>query len=337
MVTFSSLNLVANSYPPFVTAADSFDIIFCRNVLMYFTPELAEKIVERFHQSLCDGGWLFVSPCETSNQFFSGFTPIHFPEATFFQKRWDENRLQTSGLELEMFTPPCRPSPVPLPYPLPKIPSTSLPTVAPMVTAATLPVLPQSNNEPSPYQEALSLYELGAYTEAIEILSPLLIRNMKDTRALILLCRIYANLGRLSESLTLTTHALASGTSSADLHYLRAVILLEQGKDDESATSLRKALSLDPSLVQAHFNLANLEQRQGKREESRRHFTKALTLLDRYCPDEVIPESDGMTAKRLKEIILAATSRRQVTEDIRKRPLIHAGNDTELVHHSPKL
>ena len=52
MVTFSYLNLVEDTYPSLFNNTNAMDIIFCRNVLMYFVPELAGKVARNFHRSL---------------------------------------------------------------------------------------------------------------------------------------------------------------------------------------------------------------------------------------------------------------------------------------------
>ena len=270
MVTFSSLNLISDSYSSLGADTNAMDVIFCRNVLMYFTPQLAGKVVEQYRRCLLDGGSLFVSSCETSSPFFIGFAPVHSPGATFYQKK-GKGRTET--------------------------------------TAAPPPPLPEIPHPTSAYQEALTLYTQGAYKEAAERVFFQLARNKNDPRALTLLCRIYADQGRLSEALTFSSQALAIDMLSAELHYLRAVILQEQGLDDESAASFKKALYLEQDLVLAHFALAKLEQRKGKNRESRIHFSNALSLLGRYRPDDVIPESDGMVAGQLKEIIRTTTAR----------------------------
>ncbi len=76
---------------------------------------------------------------------------------------------------------------------------------------------------------------------------------------------------------------------------------------DEAVRSLRRSLFLDQDFVPAHFALGNLTRQQGKVRESARHFANALALLSRYRPDEVLPESEGMTAGRLSEIIATLT------------------------------
>jgi len=40
------------------------DLIVCRNVLMYFTPERAAQVLGRLERSLGDGGWLALAPAE---------------------------------------------------------------------------------------------------------------------------------------------------------------------------------------------------------------------------------------------------------------------------------
>ncbi|MFA7405016.1 MAG: CheR family methyltransferase [Pelobacteraceae bacterium] len=312
MVKFSSINLVDDSYPSLITDTNAINVIFCRNVLMYFTPHLAAKVVERFKRCLLDDGWLFVSPCETSNLFLSVFNPVSFPDAVLYQKSGGGKAAERENIYKDIFTTPDFPVPVSLPYPKYDIdimpPPPAPPTRTSLLPPPRLSPLPERADRRPAYEEALTLYESGAYREAAKMVTMHLVRNKNDTHALALLSRIYANEGRLSEALNASDQALAADKLSAGLHYLRAVILQEQGMDDEAATSLKKALYLDQDLVLAHYTLANLEQRKGKVRESQRHFNNALSLLDKYRPDDVIPESDGMIAERLKEIIRATNA-----------------------------
>ncbi len=83
MVTLGHLNLAEDIYPSLFSNTNAMDIIVCRNVLMYFTPERAKKAVQHFHRSLVDGGWLVVSASETSQTLFSEFGTVNFQGATF--------------------------------------------------------------------------------------------------------------------------------------------------------------------------------------------------------------------------------------------------------------
>src|SRR5262249_29201115 len=85
MVRFSFLNLKTDVYPG-LNESERIDLISCRNVLMYFVPEHADRIVERFYQSLSDPGWLIVSASETSHISYRQFEVVNFPGAVFFRK-----------------------------------------------------------------------------------------------------------------------------------------------------------------------------------------------------------------------------------------------------------
>lgn len=280
MVDFSYLNLAEDTYPSLATNTNAMDVIFCRNVLMYLTPEVANRVVERFNNSLVDGGWLVVSPAEVPHVQHSGFRMVGFTDAILYRKQEPE-ATAVSGIAFQVSSSGVQPERRPLPLP---------PPVAPPPP-------------PSPYEAAFSLYESGAYDEAAERLSSHLAEKEGDARALALMCRIRANQGKLAEALELSEHAIAADRQSAGLHYLRAVILQEQGTNDQAAASLKRALYLSPDFVLAHFALGNLSLREGKPKESKRHFDNALSLLRKYRDDEPIPESEGMLAGRMMEII----------------------------------
>lgn len=56
----------------------AFDVIFCRNVLMYFDPEVRRGVLARLNQALNDGGYLFLGASESvteANALFTQVTP----------------------------------------------------------------------------------------------------------------------------------------------------------------------------------------------------------------------------------------------------------------------
>lgn len=60
-VTFRRLNLVNDIYP----FRAKFDLIFCRNVMIYFTRSLREALLMRMHDWLNAGGYLFIGHSES--------------------------------------------------------------------------------------------------------------------------------------------------------------------------------------------------------------------------------------------------------------------------------
>lgn len=61
MVRFEKLNLME----PFVRPIRRYQIIFCRNVMIYFKTETKEELSERFYDMLEPGGYFFVGLSET--------------------------------------------------------------------------------------------------------------------------------------------------------------------------------------------------------------------------------------------------------------------------------
>ena len=80
MIIFATHNLIMD--PPFT----KLDLLSCRNLLIYFTPELQKKLLPLFHYSLRPSGVLFLGSAETIGGFTHLFTPLDGP-ARLFQRR----------------------------------------------------------------------------------------------------------------------------------------------------------------------------------------------------------------------------------------------------------
>jgi chemotaxis protein methyltransferase CheR len=264
LVTFAPSNLVEDAFPALSTDTNAMDLILCRNVLMYFTPAQARKVVGKLHRALVGDGWLAVSPTEASQALFPQFAIRNFPGAILFAKD------ATDSGRLVLDTPAPWTPPPPL-EPVPELPALEpvLDTTAP---APTLVPPPAPSDSQAPL--ALSL----------------------QTRAL-------ANEGRLTEALAVCNRWIAADKVDAAGHYLRALVLLELGDPDAANGSLQRTLYLNPNLVAAHFTLGNLARGRNQNAQADRHFRNALHLLARLRPDDAVPESDGLTAGRLGEII----------------------------------
>jgi len=94
LVKFTYLNLAEDTYPSFINDTNAMDIIFCRNVLMYFNSECQRKVVKNLYRSLIQGGWLVVSPSEASHGIFSQFQTVNFPGAILYRKDRDKQSRQ---------------------------------------------------------------------------------------------------------------------------------------------------------------------------------------------------------------------------------------------------
>jgi chemotaxis protein methyltransferase CheR len=62
------------------------DVIFCRNVLIYFSDAMILKVVRTFYDLLPPGGYLFLGHAESLSRITDLFTPIRFQGAMVYQK-----------------------------------------------------------------------------------------------------------------------------------------------------------------------------------------------------------------------------------------------------------
>ena len=117
--------------------------------------------------------------------------------------------------------------------------------------------------------------------------------------------RLLADQGHLEEALLICSEAIASYKLAPGLYFLRASILQELDKSSEAIASLKQAIYIDPDYIMGHFTLGNLFIRQGNARNAERYFNNVLDLLSRCANDDILPESEGLSVKYIREIIIA--------------------------------
>jgi len=303
-VTFFSLNLIEDTYPSFLNDTVALDVIFCRNVLIYFDQNGIKSVVDRFYRSLAEGGLLVVSSTETSTQYYSQFNPIRIADTVLYQK--DKAAVSLFNPTPEKPRPTLLPPPAPPPAETPRLP-------APRPPAAPGQTEPPAVNAEALYRDALKLYQQGRYPEAITRLQTLTANLAADNRprppfhaeALLLLVKAYANQGLLSEARRWGEQVIAVDKLNPAHYYLLGNILQEQGDINEAIRVFKQALYLEPNFSLAMMALGNLAHQQGKRQEAARHFNNTLRALKNLTPDTVLYGSENVTAGQLTDIIQA--------------------------------
>lgn len=294
LVTFKYLNLAEDVFPSLTNGTNGMDLIMCRNVLMYFSTPRAKQVIENLRLALVDGGCLAVSSVEASHILFAAFEPITFQDVTLYRKAGDGINLSSPAINMDFHTTEAEPA---------SHTEMILPTIEKTVLPAVTRETETEKTETDFYEEVAVLSRQGRYTEAVDKLSGILTKMPQDTRAMDLMARALANQGLLAEAVSWCEKAISCNKLDSSFYYLLATIQQECGQIDEAITALKRALYLDPELVLAHFSLGNLARLQGKHSDAGRHFTNALALLDKYQPGDLLPESEGMTVQRLREII----------------------------------
>ena len=190
---------------------------------------------------------------------------------------------------------------------------THLPWAPSALLAQPSPALPPEDpapaeTSPAPHAVAESFYRQGRYAEAVDTLVASFARHAPDPQAFSLLARALANQGKLADALAWCDRWIAADKLDPTGHYLRAVVLLEWGDPEQARSSLQRALYLHPDFVLAHFTSGNLARSRGKTGEADKYFANALRLLRGHEPNDLLPESDGLTAGRLTEFITSMTT-----------------------------
>lgn len=72
LISFQRLNLTSMPYP----MKGPFDLIFCRNVMIYFDNEMRKKLLEQYFKLLKVGGYLLVGHAESLTGMLSGFKSV---------------------------------------------------------------------------------------------------------------------------------------------------------------------------------------------------------------------------------------------------------------------
>ena len=94
MVTFTQMNLASAVY------VGRMDLIFCMNVLIYFSEERRRTLVQRFYESLEPGGYLFLGHSESISKMPVKFQAIVLNDCILYRKPTAEE-LRKSELVME--------------------------------------------------------------------------------------------------------------------------------------------------------------------------------------------------------------------------------------------
>ena len=138
-ISFQFHNLVEDRFPPHLNGPCTFDLIICRNVMIYFAPKLMRKIVRRFHECLAPSGWLLVGPSEPNMTHFTSFRALNAPGVTLYQR--PDSSVRDFAEEVWF---PTEPLVVPAPI-------VSLPTAPrPPLPEGAEPAACQTTNRPAP-------------------------------------------------------------------------------------------------------------------------------------------------------------------------------------------
>jgi len=323
MVDFGYLNLAQDNYHSQLNKMNGMDIIFCRNVLMYFDNDGREKVVHKFYDTLNDLGYLVLGLTELSHFADSDFKSIQFEGAVLFKKQINHTTL------LEKETTAQKPRCTPCINNINKKAKKKFPKS--IHSGNTNEVTPQtgitglkkekaelSQNEiRSAYISAVNDFENRNYENA-SLQFAVIIEDSKNfiqftdeekEKTYILLSKCLANLGKTQEAKGICQNGLKMFKLSHSLYFILARILQEENKMDGAVKALGKAIYLNPDYVVAHFTLANIYRRLSKFSESQKNYKNTFLMLNKISDDTILEDTEGSTAGEIKEIVKTMMNR----------------------------
>lgn len=328
MVRFSRLNLITDAYPSTLTGTTTMDLILCRNVLMYFSPDLAGEVIDRLHNALITGGWLIVSPQEISYAQRPGFVQVKQSSVFLFRKGTASEETRPRIL---VQGNPSDESAEKIPDSNPSIPESVRSSSRSMVKSRMQPeVLPQDRliitdeKEHSPHRINLpecqgqatsgafpsapcekpdTLIQAGRLADAEYMLVQQEYQKKIHITEMEMLARAFADQGESDRALGWCERILSLDPLHAGAYHLRAVIEQDRGDYAASIQSLKQALYADPDYLPAHMMLGMIMKSLGKLADSKRHYQVALQILATMPDDAPVDKTDGMPAARVREVV----------------------------------
>jgi len=286
LVKFRSLNLESDPYPAASNGTKDLDIIFCRNVTIYFRPHTIQKILSRFHQCLNEGGFLVAGAAEYSQEAYQDFEARVFPETVIYQKPLPKAAAHSPNpLPLVWAAPLPRPSPQPAEKQIHN-------------AAAVEPSRPDD-----PLARAVELISRGEVDPALILLAAQAEKNPRDSQVSFLLGQIAADRQHLGEASYWLQRTTALDPLNLGAHYFMGLLWLEEGKTDQALAAMKKTVYIDPNFALGHYYLGKIHKAQGKTDQARRNFAVVKSLLAAAPLSDHLRGAEGITGRQLLTLV----------------------------------
>lgn len=306
-VAFESRNLAVEDFD--LWQPDSYDVIFCRNVMMYFVPEQAHALAARIARALVPGGYLFLGHAETLRGISDDFHLRHSHDTFYYQRKNTLRPARATARAAECSPPAGRSA----------FPSVALSDAwvdaiqdagkrieALVMRSDASPghVLPSA---PSwDLTETLDLVRSERFGEALEHVRGLPAEANRDPDVLLLEAMMLTHAGTFSTAEDVCQRLLSISELDPGAHYVLALCREGLGDIAGALEQDRAAIYLDPSFAMPRLHAGLLARRIGERDLARRELSQALSLLKHEDASRLLLFGGGFTRQALTALCSSA-------------------------------
>lgn len=318
LVSFEERNLIDDA--PDFWQPDQFDVIFCRNVIMYFRPEAAGTVIARLTRSLVPGGFLFLGPAETLRGISHDYHLRHTHETFYYQRRLAEEGPARSPLAGRA----AFPSPEAYVPVLPAIDDSWVGAIGQASErigrlsreiADTASNVQRTERSPSAVGTAgpkeSSLFSIQAaremlrqerFEDALGVLRTLSREEERDPDVQLLRAVILTNCSQIAQAEQLCRQVLTGDELNAEAHYLLA-LCREHERDYAMAIEQdQTAIYLDSQFAMPYLHVGLVNKRMRNLEAASRAFRQAHTLLPREDASRILLLGGGFSREMLLQL-----------------------------------
>jgi chemotaxis protein methyltransferase CheR len=296
---------------------EPFDVIFCRNVLMYLVPEAARLAVARLSSALAPGGFLFLSHAENLRGLSQDFHLRHTHDTFYYQKRSEgcpapaRDGCQSAGLPAGILPPP------------PEMADSSWfeavgrssariemlsresglrdgNGAGPRIRATAQPLLEERARVQ--LRLALECLRQERFRDALDIVEGLAPDMAGDRDTELLRAVLLTNCGDVAAAEEVCRSLLARDELNASARYLMALCREHAGDPVAAMEQDRAAIYLDPSFAMPHLHLGLLARRAGDLATARREIAEAQALLRREDTARILLLGGGFGRQALANL-----------------------------------
>jgi chemotaxis protein methyltransferase CheR len=269
LVSFHELNLLSNDFP---AALHDFDIIFFRNVSIYFDAP-TRKIIQRNLAALMkEDGILIIGTAETLANDLGVLPQVEENGLFYFVKGKPPLPTASTPVVRPVFnalTAPLPLAPQPIPLSIPLVPMPAPPTALPVAN----------------FDLARQLTCDKRYDEALPLLDAVLGESPEHTAARLLKAHALINRRDFAAAEALAQRVLAADTWSIDALLLLGLAAKWRKQTAEAIRCFKQAAYTRHECWPAHYYLADLYRHSGEQELARRAYRVVIQLLSGNEPD----------------------------------------------------